>query len=325
MLVPCFAGALAAALLFPRLGDPLEPSAIGIRPLEVGSAVSLPHGLAAHPGSEPGTGEVRIPADPGSAELESTGGEEGPLRLGLEAGSRGNPGDSPIVEDKKEDFPLTGSITLGANRSFGNTELTTVSMTARATYEVSESDRLNGGFDWYYSEEKDQTTGVTSLNQRRVRGFSQWDHFFSKKAYAYLRLDAQGDAKQDLALRFLSSAGGGYQFRDDDHVKWSGEMGLTHTNEDFGGRAPEQSVSLRLATKYARKVSGTVKTSLTLEWLPSLENQDDQLLFGANEWNFNLGEGMAATARWEFDYDNTPGTGRDRLDHRVILGLGISF
>ena len=217
------------------------------------------------------------------------------------------------------------SVALGASQSYGNTELSTISLAAEGKYRFSETDRLSGLFDWYYSQEKNQTTGITTLNQRRVRGAAQYDHFFSKKAYGYARVDASGDAKQTLSLRLISGVGGGLQIDKTEVMEWSIEAGLAHTYEDFKAQPSDDYISARVATKYMRKLSADFTYRLELEWLPSLEDMNDQLLYGKNLLEMNLGKGVKGSFRYEFDYDNTPGNGKDRLDHRFILGLGVSF
>ncbi len=218
-----------------------------------------------------------------------------------------------------------GEITLGGNKSFGNTKLSSVNLTARAHWLPDPDYRLTGGFDWFYSQEKDSATGRSRLNQRRVRGFVQADRFLGEKAYLYLREDAQGDAKQKLSLRLVSGAGGGWQVRDDPDLKLSLELGIADTYEDFKGKPADDTVAGRLALKAAKRVTEGVEASLVLEWLKGFDDPDDNLVFGAHAWSFDLGHGMAASFRWEFDYDNTPGSGRERLDHRVLVGVGMKF
>jgi putative salt-induced outer membrane protein YdiY len=230
------------------------------------------------------------------------------------------------LQDKKEKKRnWDASVALGASQSYGNTELSTISLAAEGKYRFSETDRLSGIFDWYYSQEKNQTTGVTTLNQRRVRAAAQYDHFFSKKAYGYARVDASGDAKQNLSLRLISGVGAGLQINQTEKREWSIEAGLAHTSEDFKGKPANDYISARVATKYMVKLGSDYTYRLELEWLPSLEDMNDQLLYGKNLLEMNLGKGVKGSFRYEFDYDNTPGNGKDRLDHRFILGLGVSF
>ncbi|GEM_PF-4848359 len=232
---------------------------------------------------------------------------------------------SALQEKKGAKKSWDASVALGASQSYGNTELSTISLAAEGNYRFSETDRLSGLFDWYYSQEKNKTTGLTTLNQRRVRGAAQYDHFFSKKAYGYARVDASGDAKQNLTLRLISGVGAGLQVDKTEKMEWSVEAGLAHTLEDFKGKPSDDYISARIATKYMRKISSDFTYRLELEWLPSVEDMSDQLLYGKNLLEMNLGRGVKGSFRYEFDYDNTPGNGKDRLDHRFILGLGVSF
>lgn len=220
---------------------------------------------------------------------------------------------------------LTGAVNAGVSSSFGNTEITNINLNANATYEVDEVAKFSGLFDWLYSRQKDMTTNVTTTSQRRVRGALQYDHRFHKKLYGFLRTDAMGDGVQDLELRLILSAGLGYQVIDTDEEKLAVEGGLAWTHEDYKAVSPDEYLALRLAGKYFKQVTEELKFDASLEWLPSLEDSDDQVVFGMAQLGYNLGAGLVTSLRYEFDYDNTPPAGNDRIDHRIIWGLGYTF
>ncbi len=230
-----------------------------------------------------------------------------------------------LLQEKPEKSAWTGNILVGASQSSGNSNVTQATVSSRLEWKISEKQRAKAGFDWLYATEKNQTTLQRTLQQRRTSGFAQYDHFLSKRLFAYGRVDAAGDAKQNLILRVVPGAGFGYQIQDEEKVKWSVEAGLSYTYEDFKTLSPEEYWALRIATAYHRKVTATLDYDFTLEWLPSLENSEDQLATVANQFTAKLGEGFVGSLRWEMDYDNTPPAGNDRLDHRVILSVGYSF
>ena len=210
-------------------------------------------------------------------------------------------------EAEAEKKKLSGSVTAGVSTSFGNTEITKVNVNAAATYQFDKENRLSGLFDWLFSEEENQTTGATTVTQRRVRGALQYDRFFSEKMFGFLRGDAIHDGLQALQLRGIVSAGVGYQFQNTDEVKTSIEVGLAWTHEDFEGRGPNDFLGARVAGKYFRQVNENTKFTATVEWNPSLEEKDDHVVLWTSQIDYDLGEGLVTSLRWEFDWDNTPG------------------
>lgn len=238
-------------------------------------------------------------------------------------------GDSLCLQEEPSPEPtfpeVHGKVTLGASDSFGNTEIRSVSLNSEATLRLGDTDRVRGGFDWFYSEEKDSLTKQRTLQQRRVRGFGQYDRFLNEKLYVYARIDTQGDGKQQLKIRAVGTAGAGYQIWEEESSSWQAEMGLAYTHEDFKLEPADAFVSGRLATKYSRKITEDLSYDLSLEWLPGFEDSDDQLVLGSQELGLSLSKGFVSTLRHEFDYDNTPGSGKERLDQRIIMTLGYTF
>jgi putative salt-induced outer membrane protein YdiY len=232
---------------------------------------------------------------------------------------------TPQNKDKKEPKDFSGTATAGASASAGNTNVRTANINVSAEYKLSEKDRISGLFDFLYNDEKDQTTKVRSVQQRRTRGAAQYDRFFQEDLYGFARLDATGDSKQGLQLRLIGSLGAGYQFWSTDETKFAAEAGVAYTHEDYKGQTADGYAALRSAAKYFRAITEDLKFNGGLEWLPGLEDWDDQLALGFAQLDYNLGRGFVTTLRYEFDWDNTPRPGNDRTDHRLIWGLGFTL
>jgi putative salt-induced outer membrane protein YdiY len=232
----------------------------------------------------------------------------------------------PAPEKKEETFPsYKANVTGGAFWSAGNTDKR--SMNLNSTYErrFDKENRVTTLFDFIYSEEKDPSTKVWSRSARRVRGAAQYDHFFEEKLYGFGRADAQGDHQQKLTLRGIASAGVGYQMIDTKESKLALEGGLAWTYEDFKAASPEDYWGLRLAGKYFRQITEQLLFNTSLDWLPSLEDKDDVIVFFMAQLDYSFTKSFLTTLRYEMDYDNTPAAGAERTDHRVIWGLGWSF
>ncbi|MCA8970692.1 MAG: DUF481 domain-containing protein, partial [Planctomycetes bacterium] len=279
---------------------------------------------------------VVLPAETVIAPLES--GIE--LRASQDSATDMQAAAQDAMKDKKLET-LTGAITAGGSISSGNTAVRRANVNANAEYLLDEKNRVSGLFDWLYTDEKDPFTKKVKLTQRRVRGALQYDRFFSDKLYGFARADAVHDALQSLSLRLIGSVGVGYQILQEEKSSWVVEAGLAYVHSDFKNAAanailtgqmfddPTGDLSARVATKYWRQVTDDLKYSFAAEWFPSLEDQSRHVAYVSNQLDYVIGKGFTTSLRWEFDYNNTPGyrTNGDRLerlDHRIIWGLGYT-
>lgn len=252
----------------------------------------------------------------------------------------------PALQDdekkKREDGTFRGSATAGATASFGNTEVKRANFNAAGDYKINDTNRISGLFDWLYGQEKDQVTKQKRVTQRRVRGALQYDHFFNEKTYGFARADALGDSLQNLALRLIGSVGIGHTYIKQENSEWSVEAGLAYVYQDFKNSAatalltgrphddPTGDLSARLATRYWRQVTEDLKYSFWAEWFPNLEESGRHVVYAANQIDYAMGKGFTTSLRWELDYNSHPsfradGARLERLDHRLIWGLGYTF
>lgn len=213
----------------------------------------------------------------------------------------------------------TGSVTLGASYSDGNTRRRTVSATADAEYR-REKDRTTLGFLWNYAEE---AAGITD---RKTQGRAKYDYFFSPKMYGLVQASAENDYQSALDLRTTIGAGLGYQFEDTETWKLSGEVGLSMVDEDFKGTADDKDfIAARAAYKWNWKPNAKYDVMQVGEVFPSLEDMDDVNARLDTKGRMNLTDKMYAQLQWIYAWDNTPATGKKRVDNLVLLGLGWSF
>jgi len=236
--------------------------------------------------------------------------------------------DSSLIQEpkpKKEKKTIEGNANVGANASFGNTSVRSVAANGKLIYRLNKKNRLTGTIDWLYTDEKDQTTGIRSITQRRIRGTLQYDYFLSDPTYLFARVDALGDKQQDLRLRNVLSGGVGHEFWDRDDSSFAVEAGVAYTYEDFEALESDTFASARVSAKYMRLLTEDLKYDLSIEWLPGLESQDRQIVYAAHSLGLNLGKGFVTKLRHEFDYNNTPAPGKDRIDNRLIWTLGVEF
>lgn len=235
-----------------------------------------------------------------------------------------------INPPEKKEPEWTGSIKVNGLYATGNTERKAGGLALDASRR-SDMDRISFDAAWDYGQDKDQVTREWNLTQRRTGGGLKYDYFLTKRWYALANARVLGDTLASLDLRFTSGAGVGYTWIEDSTTTFLTEVGLSYLNENY---RPDQSgnvdpsvdyVAVRAAYKLTHQLSKTSRVVHGVEAFPSTENSDDIYLQSKTELVTSLTESMLASIAHVFDYDNTPATGRDRGDHRVLLSIGWSF
>ncbi|MEZ5980429.1 MAG: DUF481 domain-containing protein [Planctomycetota bacterium] len=231
-----------------------------------------------------------------------------------------------IAQDAVAEAPTWhGFLTLGATLTSGNTDIRTVAANAEAVLDRGE-DRWTIRAYWNYGEEKDQATGDYNLTQRQAGASGKYDYFFSEKTYAYGTGSVQTDTIAGLDLRWTLGAGVGHLFLDEEDRTFSGEAGLSYVDESYVVSSDDASyLALRLAYDFFYQISETTSFRQITEVFPSLESSDDIYAKVDSSVSVQLTENMIGKLQHVMDYDNTPASGADRLDHRVILTVGWTF
>lgn len=212
-----------------------------------------------------------------------------------------------------------GAVTVGASVSDGNTKIKRASATADAVKDM-EDHRYTLGFQWNFAQE----TGV--ITQRRTLARAQYDKFISEKMYWLANVSFEADSQADLDLRTIAGFGLGYQFKDTEKFKLAGEAGLSYFDEDYGDDdADGDYIAARLAYKWDYLHSDRWAFSQNAEIYPSLEESDDVYAKVDTRAKATLTDNMFAQLQWLFDWDNTPASGKKRVDNLYLLTVGWKF
>ncbi len=213
----------------------------------------------------------------------------------------------------------TGSVSLGATVSDGNTHRKTATATATAE-KRREKDRTTLNFLWNYARESPVTT------QRQTYGSVKYDYFLSRKAYLYGAASGENNLTSQLNLRTIVGVGAGYQFVEDDSWKVSGEGGLSYVKEDSKDNTADKSfLAARLAYKADWKASDQWTVGQWGELYPSLKDKEDISARLDTHAKITLTKSMFVQLQWLFTWDNTPATGAKRADDLYLVTVGWSF
>jgi putative salt-induced outer membrane protein YdiY len=212
----------------------------------------------------------------------------------------------------------TGSVTLGATFSDGNTDVERTSATVDATKTV-EKNRYTIGFAYNRSKEEDVET------QDRTYGKAQYDRFIDENSYFLALVTGEKDDQADLDLRWTAGVGYGQQFRNDAVWKLAGEAGLSYFSEEFDTGVEDDYIAARLAWNAEWNKSKRWQFTQAGQVFPSLEDRDDVYAQVDTRAKATLTEAMFAQLQWVYSWDNTPAEDKERVDNLYVLTVGWSF
>lgn len=217
----------------------------------------------------------------------------------------------------------TGNVNIGASYSDGNTDSRAVNAAAEAERRA-EKDRWTAKGYWNYAEQRD-STGEFGISQRRAGASLKYDYFLSKKMFAFGIGGVETDSLADIHLRSYIGAGAGYQWREDDVLKWGSEAGITYFKTDYKVSDDKDYIAARLANNVAWQINEQTKLENNIELFPSLEDAKDFYGKSDTKVKTNLSKTMFAQLQWVYQYTAQPADGKERSDNLLVLGVGWSF
>jgi putative salt-induced outer membrane protein YdiY len=218
----------------------------------------------------------------------------------------------------------TGSITASALLARGNTHTDSFSLAANAVRR-GDNDRITFGAGYYFSREKDPTTGDSSTTADNWFFLGKYDYFLTKKLYAFALTRVERDRIADLDLRLSPGVGIGYQWFETDDFHLSTEAGVGWVYESFENDGTENHPNIRLAYHIDKKLNDSVSLFHNLEYLPSLESLSDYNINADAGMRANLTKHMFSEVKVEWRFDASPAPGAQKNDLRYILGVGWQF
>ncbi len=237
----------------------------------------------------------------------------------------------PVEEKPPETWH--GSVNVAFESSRGNTYKNNLTVLANLNRRWDE-DRVNFDFGYYYSE-----TGVSK--DTRKKSTDRWelagqhDHFWSKKFYSYENAHYEQDHIAGIDYRLRLGVGGGYQWLDGEQFaigKWSfnQEVGATWVRVSYVEKDPsvdDSFASVRYAhhLKYNPKWDEGVEFFHNFEFLPQVDDWDNQLMKADLGVTTKIIMDFDLLAKIEWEYNSMPAVGRKSSDVRYIVGLGYKW
>jgi len=177
---------------------------------------------------------------------------------------------------------------------------------------------LEGKFNYGESEgEEDKRNWLTG---------AKYDYFWTEKLYSYLRPFAEYDKFQDLDLRFITSAGPGYQFIDTETASLFAELGPAYFYEDYGDVGDNEYLAARWAAGVRFHIIPQKIIFFHLhEFYYDLTSDEGAYLRTEQGVRLALVENFFINFQVDYKYKSDPPEGNKSSDTALVLGIGYEL
>ena len=177
---------------------------------------------------------------------------------------------------------------------------------------------LEGKFNYGESEgDEDRRNWLTG---------AKYDYFWSEKFYSYLRPFAEYDKFQDLDLRFITSAGPGYQFIDTETASLFAELGPAYFYEDYDTDDDNEYLAARWAVGVRFHIIPQKMIFFHLhEVYYDLTSDVGTYLRTEQGLRLTLIENFYLNFQVDYKYKSDPPDGNKSSDTALVLGIGYEL
>jgi len=208
----------------------------------------------------------------------------------------------------------------------GNSQSFLATLSLNSVRKWTDNEILLGANAGYGDTTTKDATGnkTTTKNQDYLKGFSQWNHLFTERLYAGLRLEGLHDDIADINYRFTVSPLAGYYLLKQTNTFLSAEVGPSFVFQQLGEKT-DSYIGFRAGERFEHKFKRGAKVWETLEWIPQVDKFEN--------WIMNAEVGISAPVTKSVDvrlvgqdsYNNRPATGRVKNDLKLMAGIGYRF
>ncbi len=157
-------------------------------------------------------------------------------------------------------------------------------------------------------------------------GYLKYDHFLSKRWFAYGNARYEKDKLKDLNLRSIYGVGSGYQFIETPIENLFVEAGINYVDEDYVAVPDDTFISGRWAVNYDKYIyDKSFQIFHFHEGFGSLEDSDDWFIKSRTGIRVPMFTSINASLQFNLDWDNDPAPGRKHTDRALMFTLGYQF
>jgi putative salt-induced outer membrane protein YdiY len=219
-----------------------------------------------------------------------------------------------------------GNVTAGVTLTRGNSKnfLASGVLSLKRTWTDNEA-LLGASAGYGDNTTKINGTNVTTTTDSYVRGFGQFNHLFTPRLYAGLRVTGEHDDIAALAYRLTVSPLAGYYFVKQTNAFLAAEIGPSYVREKFFDQPVDDYLGLRLGERGEYKFKGGAKIWETLEYIPKIEDFSNYLLNAEAGVSAPLTKTLSLSLVLQDTYKSVPANGKLKNDLKLIAGLTYTF
>ena len=212
-----------------------------------------------------------------------------------------------------------GHLNVGLTTTKGNSETETQHFDGEFVART-EKNRFTVGAEFNRAEDSGEKTINNALS------YMKYDHFLSRKWFLYSAASFEKDEFKDLELRTALGLGAGYQFLETPVTNLSFETGLTYVNEDYETGHDDSYPAGRWALDFDRYFFNKVIQLFHFhEGFVGLEDANNMIIRSRTGVRLPIYKNLKATAQYNYDWDKSPGPGREETDQMYLLSLGYNW
>jgi len=215
---------------------------------------------------------------------------------------------------------ITGRVNAGLDVKKGNTDTEAYHVDTELVARTEKNRYTLGG-----EANREEESGVKTADNWLA--YTSYDHFLSEKWFLYTNASFEKDDFKDLSLRTTLGAGSGYQFYETALRNLSAEAGISYVNEDYDVNNQDDDYAAgRWSVKFDRYLFDKFfQLFHHHEGIVSLEDTEQVVIRARTGVRIPLRNGFNTTLQYNWDWDNSPAAGNDRVDERYLFTLGYSW
>jgi putative salt-induced outer membrane protein len=216
----------------------------------------------------------------------------------------------------------TGDIFAGYNKTSGNTEKASGSMSAQAIKQFEHSQfQLKGNIFYSKSSEK--------MDGQKWDALSKYSIDFGKdyKWYNFYQVFVDHDYFADIDYRITPSVGIGYHIANSEDWTWDADAGIGYriTRHRINTAEDDEAPTALAHTFMKKKVFEKSFLSEDLTVYPGLKSNAGVILRSETAFTNALNEKLDLEIKYILDYNSEPAEGKKKSDTQIVAGIKYKF
>ena len=175
-----------------------------------------------------------------------------------------------------------------------------------------------------YGETTTQPGNTTTKTADFLRGFAQYNHLFTERFYAGLRVEGLHDDIADINYRFTVSPMAGYYFIKQTNTFLTGEAGPSYVYQQIG-EDTQSYLAGRVAERFEYNFKTKAKLWESVEWVTQLDKVENWFLNAEVGVSAPISKALDIRLVFQDTYNNEPAAGRLKNDLKLLAGVGYRF